>query len=547
MRGIEDAGFQTHGTARGDGEHQVGHGFIGRHVLHDAACGTHNLDSLARVIIGDIDRGLLDRLEFVAGLVGLVNNLRTADLELEALAAHGFHQHRQMQDAAACHFDTRLVFGLLDTHGDVALLFAHQALFKLTCADDIALAADERAGRGLEHDRHGGFLDLDGFHLNRVLRIGDHVSDVGIFNADHRDDIARMRFGHLGFAKILKGVHLADLGLVGASVGFIDQHLLLLVHRAAMKAANTDTALVAAVIDGAHLQRNGAIGLNVGAGDFLQNGVEQGNHVHVVVVRVVARVAVDGRSVHHGEIELLVRSTQFDHQIENLVNRTIRVGIGTVDLVDHHDDAKTLLERMRKNEARLRLGPLVGIDDKQGAVRHVQDALNLSTEIGMAGRIDDVDLNVLVVDGDILGKNGDTALALLVIRVKNTLLHFLIIAEHVRCPQQAVNKCRFTMIDMSDDGDVAKILLLHVRNYSSSSSRAILRSSSFSSAICSLRVVIDLCDDTTWTIPHTAAVDAMAAITPNNPNGLRAQNRATSPPMTAMAKPLRRSSYATSR
>lgn len=40
---------------------------------------------------------------------------------------------------------------------------------------------------------------------------------------------------------------------------------------------------------------------------------------------------------------------------------------------------------MGKHEAGLGLGALVGIDDEQGAVGHVEHAFHLATEVGMAG------------------------------------------------------------------------------------------------------------------------------------------------------------------
>ena len=79
----------------------------------------------------------------------------------------------------------------------------------------------------------------------------------------------------------------------------------------------------------------------------------------------------------------------------------------------------------------------------------------------MAWRVDDVDLDALIVDGDVLGQDGDTALALLIVGVQDALLHFLILAEHVGRPQQTVDQRSLTMVDVRDDGNVAKAFLLH--------------------------------------------------------------------------------------
>ena len=118
------------------------HGLVGRHALHDAARIAHDLDGFACVVVRHVDGGFLDRLQLVAVLVGLVDHLRTPDLEFEAFATHGLHQNRQVQHATACHLDACAIFGLFDAHGDVALLFAHQALFELAAAHDLSVTPD---------------------------------------------------------------------------------------------------------------------------------------------------------------------------------------------------------------------------------------------------------------------------------------------------------------------------------------------------------------------------------------------------------------------
>ena len=120
---------------------------------------------------------------------------------------------------------------------------------------------------------------------------------------------------------------------------------------------------------------------------------------------------------------------------------------------------------MGQHEAGLGLGALVGIHDEQGAVGHVEHALHLAAEVGMARRVDDVDLHALVVDGNVLGKDGNAALAFLVVGVQHALFHLLIVAEHVRRPQQAVHQGGLAVVNMGDDGNVADVLLLHESSF----------------------------------------------------------------------------------
>ena len=67
----------------------------------------------------------------------------------------------------------------------------------------------------------------------------------------------------------------------------------------------------------------------------------------------------------------------------------------------------------------------------------------------------------LIGDGDVLGKDGDAALALLVVGVEHALFHLLVLAEHAGRVQQAVDQRGLAVVDVRDDGDVADVLLFH--------------------------------------------------------------------------------------
>ena len=462
VRSVQDLGLQAHGAARGDGEREVRHVLVGNHVLHNAAGGAHNLDGLAGVIVGHVDGCFLDRLELVAVCVGLVHNLRAANLEFEAFAAHGFHQNGQMQNATAGNANARLIRRFLDAHGNVAFLFTHQALFQLTGAHDIAFATNQRAGGSLEHYSHRRLFYRQGLHFNRVLRVGNNIADVRLLHADNSHDVACACLGNFGLAKVLEGVHLADLRVVAVAVGLDDQHLFLFMDGTALQAADADTAFVAAVVNRANLKGHRTVDVNVGAGDLVDDGIEQGNHVHVAVVGVVAGIAVYRRSVYHGEVELFVGCAKLNHKVEHLVYRSIGVRVRAVDLVHNHHDAQAALEGVGKNEAGLGLRALVRINDEQGAIGHVQNALYLATEVGVARRVDNVDLDALVMNGNVLRENGDAALTFLIVGVKHALGNFLVLAEYVRRPEQAVDQGGFTVVNVRNDSHIADVFLFHL-------------------------------------------------------------------------------------
>ena len=68
--------------------------------------------------------------------------------------------------------------------------------------------------------------------------------------------------------------------------------------------------------------------------------------------------------------------------------------VGAIDLVDDDDRRQAALEGLAQHEARLRQRPFGGVDEQQHAVGHRQHALHFAAEIGVAGRVDDVDHDV---------------------------------------------------------------------------------------------------------------------------------------------------------
>ena len=131
-------------------------------------------------------------------------------------------------------------------------------------------------------------------------------------------------------------------------------------------------------------------------------------------------------------------------------------GVRAVDLVDDDDRLQPDLERLGDHELGLRQRAFGGIDQHQGAVHHVEDALDLAAEIGVAGRIDDIDAAVVPGHRGDLGQDGDAALALEIVGIHRALGDALVVAERARLLQQPVDQRGLAVVDMGDDGDVAK-------------------------------------------------------------------------------------------
>ena len=107
---------------------------------------------------------------------------------------------------------------------------------------------------------------------------------------------------------------------------------------------------------------------------------------------------------------------------------------------------------------------LRGIDQQEDAIDQFQSALHLAAEIGMTWGIDDVDPHAVVLDGGVLGHDGDALLTLEVDRVEHPLADRLMGTEYAALPQHGVDQGGLAMIDMRNDGEVPEIASLLFRH-----------------------------------------------------------------------------------
>ena len=159
--------------------------------------------------------------------------------------------------------------------------------------------------------------------------------------------------------------------------------------------------------------------------------------------------------VEHGEIELRLVGVEVDEEVVDFVEDFLRARVGAVDLVDDDDGRQLGFERLREHVARLRQRAFGGVDEQHDAVDHLERALHFAAEVGVAGRVDDVDLAAVVVDGGVLGEDGDAALAFEVVRVHDALGHLLVGAEGAGLAQHGVDERGLAVVDVGDDGDIA--------------------------------------------------------------------------------------------
>ena len=132
----------------------------------------------------------------------------------------------------------------------------------------------------------------------------------------------------------------------------------------------------------------------------------------VGVVDVERRAAGARVAVHDREVDLVLVGVEVEEQLLHLVHHLGDARVGAVDLVDHDHHGQPRLERLAQHEPGLGERALARVDEQQHAVDHGEPALDLATEVGVAGRVDDVDLHAVDVHRGVLGQDRDALLAL---------------------------------------------------------------------------------------------------------------------------------------
>ncbi len=258
-------------------------------------------------------------------------------------------------------------------------------------------------------------------------------------------------------------VHADGLGFLGRGVGIVvvaHGDLLILLQHAPLDTADGDTSHKVVVVDGADQHLEGLVKVGLRRGDIIQNGVEQRLQVGAHHVGGIAGGAVAGGAEQHGAVQLLVGGVQIQQQLQHLVDDLVDALVRPVDLVDDHDDAMTQLQRPAQHEPRLGHGALGGVHQQDDAVDHFQNTLHLAAEVGVTRRVHDVDLGVAVLDGGVLGQNGDAALPLQVVGVHDALHRLLILAVYAALLEHLIHQRCLAVVNVGDNGYVSQFLVL---------------------------------------------------------------------------------------
>ena len=237
--------------------------------------------------------------------------------------------------------------------------------------------------------------------------------------------------------------------------------LLVLLDDAPLDAAHGDAAHELIVVDGGHQHLEGGIRVALRGGNIVQDGLKQGFEVGAGYVGGVGGGALPAGAEQGGGLKLLIGGVQIQQQLQHLIHDLVNTLIGAVNLVHHHNDLVAQLQGLGQDEAGLGHGALGGVHQQDDAVDHLQDALHLAAEVGVARGVHNVDLHVLIVDSGVLGQNGDAPLPLQVVGVHDPLHGGLVLPVDAALLEHLVHQRGLAVVHVGDDGDVSQFFVSH--------------------------------------------------------------------------------------
>jgi len=136
--------------------------------------------------------------------------------------------------------------------------------------------------------------------------------------------------------------------------------------------------------------------------------------------------------------------------------------VGAVGLVDQQDHRQRRGQGLAQDEAGLRQRPLGGVDEEHDTVDHGQSALDLATEVGVAGGVDDVDddlgaVGLTTVHRGVLREDGDALLALEVTGVHHPVDDLFSLGEDAGLAKHRVDQSGLAVVDVRHDRDVTEV------------------------------------------------------------------------------------------
>ena len=190
---------------------------------------------------------------------------------------------------------------------------------------------------------------------------------------------------------------------------------------------------------------------------MLQDGFEQRAQVGARHIEIQCRGGLLRGGEDHGKVELLLGGSHPIEQFEDLVHHLVGALLGAVHLVDDQQGTQTARQGLADDEAGLRHHALHRIHEQQYGVHQAEHPLHLAPEVGVPGRVHQVQAHALELYGRLLGVNGDAAFLFQILAIHRAFEDFAVRGDCAGLTQQPVEQRGLAMVDVSDDRQVSQI------------------------------------------------------------------------------------------
>jgi len=299
-----------------------------------------------------------------------------------------------------------------------------------------------------------------------MLITGNRVADVHRRQPGDSADVAGLHLQSRCFRQSAEGIELNNFlhGMPPLTVD--DGNGICLSCFAGKNPPHRNASEIVGIVNGCHEHLQRGMNIDRRRRNLLDNRFKNRQHILTRLLEVRYSPAVFGRGIKNGKIERIIVGVKGNKQIEDLIKDIVRTCVRTVHLVNYHDGLKFAGQGLGENKSRLRHRPIESVHQQQHSISHFQHTLHLSAEVGMAGRIHDVDFELLTIrgcvfDSAVFAEDGNASLPLKRVRVHNQAVSSagqllqLAFAEHSGLAEQLVHQRGLAMVHMGNNSDIS--------------------------------------------------------------------------------------------
>src|SRR5205823_7014612 len=336
------------------------------------------------------------------------NHLRTRDHHFIAFASHLLDQDRDLHFAARIDLKRPRSFRVVDLERDITARFANKSLAKMPRRNKFSFAPGKR--RIVDQNMHANRRRIDIYKLKRrpFFAVCEGFADINFLETGESNDVAGGRMFYFDLLQSRIGKQRRDCSPLMAAIAVNADNGVPDCDATTDDTPERNSSEVIAVIQIRDEHLKEWLAQNFWRRHMLHDCFKKRRHIFVIFVQLAHGKTVLCAGINDWEIELLIGRFQLDKKIEDDVEDLVWTRIFSVDLVDDNNRLQFVFQRLAQNKTRLRLRPIMRIDNKQHAVHHFHDPLDFTAEIGMTRCIDDVDPVTVPLKSCVLRANRDS-------------------------------------------------------------------------------------------------------------------------------------------